>query len=349
MVGQTHLPKPQEHSAIWVHKDENVRFLSRFTGDSTELLITPRRCLLITDSRYTEQAMVEAEGWEVINHQGQLYGTISKVLQEENISLLSVEASSLSVMAYWKLQEQFPELVINDINLDSLRQVKKDTELYYLKRAAQIAANALYDILPQIAAQRTENEVRIALEQAMLAHGSEHTAFATIVASGKRSALPHGTATDKRIEIGDFVTIDFGAVYRGYHSDMTRTFVIGSASDRQRQLYDAVAHVQRESVKKVRSGVAAHTIDAFARQEFGKAGLNQYFIHSLGHGVGLEIHELPTLSPKCETILEPNMVVTVEPGIYISGYGGIRIEDTVVVKEGEPEIITLFPHELMEL
>ena len=337
MVGQTHLPKPQEHSAIWVHKDENVRFLSRFTGDSTELLITPRRCLLITDSRYTEQAMVEAEGWEVINHQGQLYATISKILQEENISLLSVEASSLSVMAYWKLQEQCPELVINNIDLDPLRQVKKDTELYYLKRAAQIAANALHDILPQIAAQRTENEVRIALEQAMLAHGSEHTAFATIVAS------------DKRIEIGDFVTIDFGAVYRGYHSDMTRTFVIGSASDRQRQLYDAVAHVQRESVKKVRSGVAVHTIDAFARQEFGKAGLNQYFIHSLGHGGGLEIHELPTLSPKCETVLEPNMVVTVEPGIYISGYGGIRIEDTVVVKEGEPEIITLFPHELMEL
>ena len=129
MVAQNNLPKPQDHSAIWVHKDENVRFLSRFTGDSTELLITPRRRLLITDSRYTEQAMAEAEDWEVVNHQGQLYASISKILQEENISLLSVEASSLSVMAYWRLQEQFPELVINDINLDSLRQVKTDTEL----------------------------------------------------------------------------------------------------------------------------------------------------------------------------------------------------------------------------
>lgn len=335
--------------ALWVHKEENVRYLSGFTGDSTDLLVTASECFLLTDSRYTEQAAEESPGWQVIDHRGRLTTVLQELCTEQGVQLLGLEEDALSFGLYRRWQAADPAREWRAVSLDRLRQVKTEAEIDSLRQACAISAAALTDILPVIRAGRTENEVRIALEKAMLDRGSERPSFATIVASGVRSALPHGTATDKVIEVGDFMTLDFGAVYAGYHADMTRTFVVGVASARQRELYAAVLQAQEAAVAAARAGSEACMMDAAARDVLREACLVDYFTHSTGHGVGLEIHEEPRISHLSREILTDGMVITAEPGVYIPAYGGLRIEDSLVVRGDKAEILTDFPKELIEL
>lgn len=335
--------------ALWVHKEENVRYLSGFTGDSTDLLLTPEGRWLLTDSRYTEQAAAEAAGWEVVDHRGKLTAALHELCEKQGVRVLGLEEEALSLALYRRWLDADPEREWRAVGLDRLRMSKSEAEIESLRRACAISVDALTDILPLIQAGKTENEVRIALEKAMLDKGSERPAFATIVASGIRSALPHGTATDKVIDTGDFVTLDFGAVYAGYHADMTRTFVIGTASPRQRELYAAVLRAQAAAIAATRAGSEARIVDAAARDILQEAGLAEYFIHSTGHGVGLEIHEEPRISQLSREVLADGMVITAEPGVYLPGYGGLRIEDSLVVRGDNAEILTDFPKELMEL
>jgi len=208
---------------------------------------------------------------------------------------------------------------------------------------------AFQAVLPLIKIGVTELEIAAELEYQMRKRGGEGTSFETIVVSGHKSSMPHGKPSDKKIESGDFVTMDFGCMYQGYCSDMTRTVAVGKISDEQRKIYDTVKHAQEAGLSAIRAGVAGMDADKIARQVIADAGYGAYFGHSLGHGVGLLIHELPNLSPRSETILQPNMVVTCEPGIYIPNLGGVRIEDMVCVRQDGIENFTHLSKELLIL
>ena len=234
-------------------------------------------------------------------------------------------------------------------DLTSLRAVKEPYELKATRKASNIADRAFADLLPYIKPGVTEKELAARLESNMLLLGSEEKSFTTIVASGRRSAMPHGTASPKVIEAGDFVTFDFGAVWEGYHSDITRTVVVGKASQAQKDFYNLILEGQKLGVSLVKAGVSRREVDFAVRNYFARYHVSQYFTHSLGHGTGLEIHEQPVLSPKSTGVLEENMIVTVEPGLYIEGKFGVRIEDSVAVTANGCEILTKTPKELMEL
>ena len=234
-------------------------------------------------------------------------------------------------------------------DLTSLRAVKEPYELKATRKASNIADRAFADLLPYIKPGVTEKELAARLESNMLLLGSEEKSFTTIVASGRRSAMPHGTASPKVIEAGDFVTFDFGAVWEGYHSDITRTVVVGKASQAQKDFYHLILEGQKLGVSLVKAGVSRREVDFAVRNYFARYHVSQYFTHSLGHGTGLEIHEQPVLSPKSTGVLEENMIVTVEPGLYIEGKFGVRIEDSVAVTANGCEILTKTPKELMEL
>ncbi len=342
-------PEHGNQFAIWVHKEVNVRYFSGFTGDSSELLWTPQDMYLVTDARYTTQATEECAACTVVNHRGNVLATIRELCEQQNIRTLFLEKEEISARSYERLLDLWPGVGCIDISLDSARQIKSEEELDCIRRASRIADASLQSIMTLLQPGRREAEIRVALEKAMLDHGSERPAFETIVASGKRSALPHGVASAKELAVGDFLTIDFGAVYRGYHSDMTRTFVIGRASAKQKDMYDAVLGAQQRAIEAIAIGKPCRDIDEVARNYLRERGYGEYFTHSLGHGVGLEIHEQPTFSPRAADMLQAFQVITVEPGIYIPEYGGLRIEDAVIVREDTPEILTLFPKQLIEI
>lgn len=310
------------------------------------------RGYVITDSRYTEQASVECQGYTVIQYSTSPWATIRELVEESRISLNTVayEGSHLYVDTFSKLQSHLSFVEnFTSVELEPLRAIKNDTELSYMRHAAHIADNAFSDILYDIKVGRTEQDLRRNLEIAMLRHGSEGPAFATIVASGKRSSLPHGVATDKIIEMGDFITFDFGAIYKGYHSDITRTVIVGEPTEEQDYLYHTLLEAQELGVASVKPGVTGAELDAIVRNKLAENGLDKYFTHSLGHGVGLAIHELPVASPKSTDVLQKNMVVTIEPGIYIPNHLGLRIEDSVIVTDTGAEIITCTPKTLYKV
>jgi len=233
--------------------------------------------------------------------------------------------------------------------LDRLRWQKDADEVAAIRRAAAIADAAFLEVLPLLRPGTTEREVAAALEYAMRRGGADGVAFATIVASGPRAALPHARATDRPIGRGEFVIVDFGAVVEGYHSDCTRTVVTAPASARHREVYAVVLDALEATLATLRAGMTGREADAVARERIVRAGYGEAFGHGLGHGVGLAVHEGPRLSPREEAVLPPGTVVTVEPGIYLAGWGGCRIEDLVVVADGAPEVLTQTPKALVEV
>lgn len=335
--------------AVWLHKAVNVRYQSGFTGDDTDAFITADQHSLFTDARYTEQANEECPDWDIVDHHGRLTEQLATYCRRLGIRRLGMEMHTVTAAQYIQLRQALPDVELVDADTDGLRQIKTEEEIGFLQQACAIGDQALHDILPLIRSGATENQLRAELERSMLAHGSERTAFTTIVASGYRSAMPHGIASDKMVEDGDFITFDFGAVYRGYHSDMTRTFVVGPASERQRRMYHAVLRAQEAACAMIRPGLIGSAPDQTVRDMLANDELASYFTHSLGHSVGLEIHEGPNLSPRETRTLAAGMVVTVEPGVYIPGFGGLRIEDTTVVREDGLQLLTQFPKELVEL
>lgn len=332
-----------------ITKEENVRYFSGFTGDSTILFVLPDTVYLITDSRYTEQAEQEAPHCNVITHNGAFYEGLKPLWKNHGCHTLGYERVEISHAFYLSLEEELKPATTVGLSLDLLRMIKTAKEIQYLEKACAIADKAFMEVLPEIRPGVTERYLQGYLEWNMLKLGAEEKSFDTIVASGLRSSLPHGTASDKKIEKGDFITFDFGAVYKGYHSDITRTVVVGKPTDKQKKLYRRVWEAQHLGVQAVCAGRTGKEIDAVSRHYFARHGCESYFIHSLGHGIGLEIHELPVLSPKSETILQPGMVVTVEPGLYIPGFGGVRIEDSVLVTNEGYRILTKTTKDLLVL
>lgn len=321
--------------AVWVSDAANMRYLSGFTGGTGNLYISKRRKALLTDSRYTTQARLETREFEVIEVSGSdPYVTeLNRLVEEDRTKVIGFEDEVMICSHYNKYQEKclVEEWVPLGSALNDLRMIKTAEEQAYIEMAEAIGDRAFGFILGVIRPGMSEIEVAVELEGFMKKNGAEGLSFDSIVASGINSSMPHATPGRKKIECGDFVTMDFGCIYKGYCSDMTRTIVVGKASDKQKEIYGIVLEAQMAALAAVRPGVSGASVDKVARDIIIKAGYGKCFGHGLGHSVGLNIHENPRLSPLDPTILQENMIETVEPGIYIPGLFGVRIEDLVAV------------------
>ncbi|MEI5908112.1 Xaa-Pro peptidase family protein [Bacillus spongiae] len=320
----------------------NRRYMTNFTGSTGVALITKSKALFITDFRYTEQATDQCEGFDIIEHKGgPIVAEVAKQVKELDVKKLGFEKDHVTFATYAQYnQEVQAELVPVSGMVENLRLIKTPSEIKILKEAADIADAAFKHILDFIAPGKTELEVSNELEFFMRKCGATSSSFDIIVASGKRSALPHGVASNKVIEKGDFITLDYGAYYKGYASDMTRTVAVGQPSDKLVEIYQVVLDSQLKAMDEIKPGMTGIEADAISRDYIKEKGYGDYFGHSLGHGIGLEVHEGPGLSFRSNTVLEPGMVVTVEPGIYLKGIGGVRIEDDTVITENGNETLT---------
>lgn len=333
--------------SIIIKNTSSIRYFSGFSGDDSLLYVNKDKMMIITDSRYTLQAEMETVDCEVVEHVGGVWSAVKKLdLHKQKIAF---EKADFTVEDYQSLTGVCFECKLLGINLVPLRIIKDESELDKIKKAVQISDEAFAKMLPQLYSGMTEIEAAAVLEFEMRKLGSEAVSFPTIVASGKRSALPHGLATTKVIEMGDFVTFDFGAIFAGYHSDITRTIVMGRASQRQEELYDLVLQAQLLGVSSAKPGITGKELDDIVRDFIVQAGYGKYFGHGLGHGVGLDIHELPVASKRGDIVFAENMVVTVEPGIYLPDEGGVRIEDIIVIKASGCEVLTASDKKLLEL
>ena len=341
----------REHQAdgVIIMQPENLRYFSAFTGGEGALVVSLDGAVLWTDSRYTEQAALQSGAWyDVKNHGGRLAQSIGQSVEDLGIQTAVYEMNFLTHSLY-EAVSSCSACCFQGEELTGLRAVKEPYELTATRKASDIADRAFADLLPYIRPGVTEKKLAARLESNMLLAGSEEKSFTTIVASGKRSAMPHGTASVKTVQDGDFVTFDFGAVWGGYHSDMTRTVVVGKATEEQKNFYNMILEGQKLGIQTVKAGASCCEVDFVVRNYFSERYVSQYFTHALGHGTGLEIHEQPVLSPRATGTLQENMIVTVEPGLYIEGIFGVRIEDSVAVTAQGCEILTKTPKELMEL
>ncbi len=322
-------------------------YLSGFTGTSCWLLIAvaPTHNFLITDFRYMEQATSQAVGFEIVFGDKSAYQKLGELVGQYGMKRIGVDQNELTLAVFTKLKEEIAEVGFYPVQNPSkvMRKIKGTEEIQLIRKAVEIADRAFLHLLEYLQPGLSEREVSIELEFFMRRLGGTRNAFETIVASGERAALPHGVASNRIMQAGEMVVLDFGTVYHGYHSDMTRTLFLGEPDKRAQEIYQVVLNAQETVLKHLQPGMRANEADLLARQIISEAGYGDCFGHGLGHGVGLEIHEEPSLSPRDETILEPGMIVTVEPGIYIPGWGGIRIEDLVVLTPGGCEILTKSP------
>jgi Xaa-Pro aminopeptidase len=329
----------------------NVRYLTGFTGSNAALLVTDREDLLCTDGRYLTQAQQESPGLELVVDRECAPALIDRA-GRDGVRRLAFEAHDVTVELHAELAAMTgaPELVALGHAVETLRTVKDDGELALLREACAIGDQALLDTLDGTAPGQTEREVARRLETAMVEFGADGIAFETIVATGPNSAIPHHQPTDREILRGDLLKIDFGARYQGYHADCTRTVLVGSGpAEWQSEIYDVVRRAQRAGRHALTVGADLRAVDAAAREVVVAAGYGDYFPHGLGHGVGLEIHEAPMLGVRATGRLAARTPVTVEPGVYLPGRGGVRIEDTLVVGEGAPELLTTTSKDLLAL
>ena len=326
----------------------NIRYLAGFTGSDGALVVGRDQAWFLTDSRYTTQSSREVAATEIIEYRIKVDG-IASLLKRESIGRAGFEAEQTTVAFLKTLCEAAPdaELIPIGAELDDLRIRKDPDELKLLAGSAGIASQSLLGVLDSIKPGAVEREIALTLEFAMRKAGADDKSFDFIVASGPRGAMPHGKASDKVIEEGELVTIDFGAVYHGYHSDETVTVAVGSADTRQREIYNIVKIAHDMAMEAVRPGVSLKSLDDIARGYIADKGYGDYFGHGLGHGVGLEVHEKPVVSFRSDKNAEEGMVFTIEPGIYIPGWGGVRIEDTVVVTGDGCRLLTAVPKDLL--
>jgi Xaa-Pro aminopeptidase len=336
--------------AILLSSRETLAYVSGFRGSAGLGLVAHDRASLVVDFRYVEQAGAQAPGWEIVQAPQTLLEAAAGLVRAAGPRRVGVEGDDLTVAAFRRLQALVEPVELVPLEgLDRLRWQKDADEVAAIRRAAAIADAAFLEVLPLLRPGTTERQVAAALEYAMRRGGADGVAFDTIVASGPRAALPHARATDRPIGRGEFVVVDFGAVVEGYHSDCTRTVVTAPASARHREVYAVVLDALEAALAALRPGMTGREADAVARQRIVRAGYGEAFGHGLGHGVGLAVHEGPRLSPREEAVLPPGTVVTVEPGIYLAGWGGCRIEDLVVVADGAPEVLTQTPKALVEV
>lgn len=342
--------------ALLLTDPANMRYVAGFTGEGY-VYLSGKQAVVVTDSRYTIAANAECDGFLVKECRAkEYYEPLRNAIREDGVRILGIEDEEMTVAALHRLTEMFAEAGLSGVVTEKLesrvtdcRQVKSGEEIRRIEEAEAIGDRAFTKVLSVLKPGMTEKQVAAWLEFFMKEEGAEGLSFDTIAASGVHSAMPHAVPTDKALEEGDFLTMDFGCKHAGYCSDMTRTVVIGHASDRQREVYDTVLMAQQAALDGIRPGMPGKDVDALARTVISDHGYERNFGHSLGHSVGLEIHERPCFSPGEETVIRPGMVITVEPGIYIEDFGGVRIEDVVAVTEDGCRNLTHSPKDLIEI
>ena len=329
----------------------NRRYVSGFTGSAGAVLLSGKEAVFITDFRYVEQAKEQASECTIVQHKGTLIEEIGKQVEKLNISKLGFEKSHVTYEQFEQLKQSVVTANLTPVSglVESVRSIKDPSEIQLIQDAADIADAAYTHILSYVRPGMTELEVSNELEFFMRKQGAQSSSFDIIVASGHRSALPHGVASGKLIETGELVTLDFGAYYKGYCSDITRTFAVGSISDELNTIYHTVLEAQLRGMNGIKAGITGKEADALTRDYIKEKGYGEYFGHSTGHGLGMEVHEAPSLSFKSDTVLEPGMIVTVEPGIYVHGVGGTRIEDDILITSEGNRSFTSSPKELIHV
>lgn len=331
--------------------DYNRNYLSGFTGHESFSVILKDKAYFLTDGRYIEQAHKEVVGYEVIEYKPPIYDAVKNILLENNVKVLGVEEDRFTFQDLDIYKEKLGDIKIVKLNhtIEKIRMIKEEEEIELIAKAASIADMAFEHILKFIKPGVAERDIALEIEYFMKKQGAQGLSFDSIVVSGARSSLPHGTPTDKKLEYGDFVTLDFGCIYNGYCSDMTRTIVIGKATEKQKEIYNAVLDANEAALRAVKPGVSCFDLDKIARDIITERGYGERFSHGLGHGVGMEVHELPRVSFRSNEVLEAGMVITDEPGIYIPEFGGVRIEELVVVTKDGYRILSHSPKHLIEI
>lgn len=340
-------------TAILISSPENRRYFTGFSSSDGYLVVTKNDAVFFTDSRYIEAAskLISVCKTATLTR---VSNEIKNYLQESKIQKLYVEREKLTIGEYEALKGALSPVKLTpskalEKKISALRATKNKEEIKCIKKAQKIAEGAFDHILTFIKPGVTEKQIALELDFYMLSHGAEAISFETIAVTGAKTSMPHGVPDDTVVKKGDFVTMDFGAVYKGYHSDMTRTVAVGEISSEQSQIYEIVLQAQLSALDILKSGASCKEADSAARSVIEAAGYGEYFGHGTGHGVGVEIHEAPNLSPRSESILKVGNVVTVEPGIYIPGKFGVRIEDMARITRNGCENLTNSPKELVIL
>lgn len=341
---------------IMILTDENRRYLSGFTGEDSQfdetsgaLFINSRKLLFATDSRFTEQVANEAPDFEIYCYKRGIANELSNILKEFNTQKLGFESKRMSQFQYEKITEHINEnqlditLVPIDIELDNFRVHKDETEIDIIRKALHLSESVFLTIKKKIRVGMTEKELAWELEKEIRANGGEALSFPSIIASGPNSALPHAIPEDRKIKKGEPLLFDWGTILSGYCSDISRTLFVGKPDEKFEKVFRTVQEAQEKAIHAIKAGESGKAIDHIARSHIEENGFGDYFGHGLGHGVGLAVHEQPRLSPLAEGILEEGMVVTVEPGIYLPGWGGVRLENMVVVRKDGAEVLNSIP------
>jgi Xaa-Pro aminopeptidase len=327
---------------------ENIRYLCGFTGSDGALVLTRKESFFLTDSRYWTQADEEVKGSQIVHYKKKMEGIFS-LLSDLRLKRIGFESAALSFSAFQFLSEKLgagAKLVPLEDEIKNLRAVKDAHELTLIRKAIDISSNAFFHVTEILKEGVVEREVALEMECFMKRTGADALGFDIIIASGKRSALPHGNASGKRIEKGDFILIDFGSGFQGYHSDQTRTVICGSPSSEQQKVYQIVKEAHDKAIEKVRPGIPAGEVDGAARDHIRSKGYGEYFGHGTGHGIGLAVHEDPAINSENKGPVQEGMVFTIEPGIYLPDRGGVRIEDMVLVTAHGAETLTYLPTEM---
>ncbi|AXY25185.1 peptidase M24 family protein [Suicoccus acidiformans] len=342
--------KEEQMDAMLVTNLKNVFYLANFTGTAGLILLTQEKAFFMTDFRYRQQATEQAKGFEVIIREGTQTEALQGLIDQEGIERLMLEADDMKLSTYEDLEDALDvDFYSSRGVIEAIRAVKDPEEVERIRKACQITDEAYTHILDFIQVGMTELEVANELERFMKAKGASAMSFDTIVASGYRSAMPHGVASDKVIEAGDMVTIDFGCYYQGYSSDMTRTFAIGDVDPELEKIYAIVLEAHERVIAQAKAGMTGAEVDAIARDYISEQGYGEYFGHSTGHGLGIDVHEEPAIASRNEEPLEEYMVITDEPGIYIEGLGGVRIEDDLLVLADGVESLNTSPKHFIKL
>ncbi|GAA0606153.1 Xaa-Pro dipeptidase [Virgibacillus siamensis] len=335
---------------ILITNDQNRRYMTGFTGTAGIVLISKSDAKLITDFRYVDQAKTQAKDFEVVLHERRTIDEIDKQVASSDITKLGFEENHVTYGMFKQFTEHInAELVPTTGVIENFRMVKSEDEINAIKKAADIADETFSRITDYIRPGITEMDVNHELENTIRKLGAASSAFDIIVASGFRSALPHGVASDKVIEKGDMVTLDFGAYYEGYRSDITRTVAVGKPDEKLKEIYSIVQEALSQGAKGLKPDMTAPSVDALPRDYITAQGFGEYFGHGTGHGIGLDIHEEPFFSKSSDKVTAPGMVVTIEPGIYIPKLGGVRIENDYVVTADGNEALSRSTTELMIL
>lgn len=342
-----------EDTAAIITSDANRLYFTGFASSAGTVLITKNRCIFLIDFRYYEKAKATVKHAEVVLCE-RLFSQICDILKQENIKKVLTETESLTLSSYKRIKKALGEFTVStsdDLSrkIIALRSIKSKQELELIKKAQALTDDTFNYILNHISLGQTERDIMLDMEFFIRKNGSEGVSFDFIVVSGKNSSLPHGVPTEKRVEKGDFITMDFGAVVGGYRSDMTRTVALNYVTDEQKLIYNTVLSAQQAALKAIKPNVKCCDIDKIARDIIGNAGYSNCFGHGLGHSVGIEIHESPAFNTRDTTLLKSGTVMTVEPGIYIENKFGVRIEDMVYVTEENFENLTKSPKELIIL